>query len=148
MSSAELRSKRVVVTGGAGFIGSHLCEALLARENRVTCVDNLIGTDGSTRNLDHLLDDSRFELVTESVLDWANRVDLTGVDCVFHQAASKHAVALHDPELNLAVNGLGTLRLLLRAARDGVRRFVHASTGSVFGETGYRSACAVSHHHQ
>jgi UDP-glucose 4-epimerase len=140
MSSAELRSKRVVVTGGAGFIGSHLCEALLARENRVTCVDNLVGTDGSTRNLDHLLDDSRFELVTESVLDWADRVDLTGVDCVFHQAASKHAVALHDPELDLAVNGLGTLRLLLRAARDGVRRFVHASTGSVFGETGYRNA--------
>jgi UDP-glucose 4-epimerase len=128
-------SKRVVVTGGAGFIGSHLCEALLARDYRVTCVDNLVGTDGSTRNLDDLLDESRFELVTDSVLDWAAQVDLTGVDCIFHQAASKNAVALEDPELDLAVNGLGTLRLLLRAARDGVRKFVHASTGSVFGET-------------
>jgi UDP-glucose 4-epimerase len=140
MSPTELRSKRVVVTGGAGFIGSHLCEALLARENRVTCVDNLVGTDGSTRNLNHLLDDPRFELIADSVLDWADRVDLTGVDCVFHQAASKHAVALRDPELDLTVNALGTLRLLLRAARDGVRRFVHASTGSVFGETEHREA--------
>ncbi len=140
MSSTELRLKRVIVTGGAGFIGSHLCEALLARENRVTCVDNLVGTDGSPRNVEHLLNDSRFELIIDSVLDWADRVDLTGVDCVFHQAASKHAVALHDPELDLAVNGLGTLRLLLRAAHDGVRRFVHASTGSVFGETDRRIA--------
>jgi UDP-glucose 4-epimerase len=132
MPPAGARQERVVVTGGAGFIGSHLCEALLARGDYVTCVDNLVGTEGSTRNLDHLLDDPRFELVSESVLDWADRVE---VGCVFHQAASKHAVALGDPELDLAVNGLGTLRLLRRAARDGVRKFVHASTGSVFGET-------------
>lgn len=131
----ELVRKRVVVTGGAGFIGSHLCEALLVRENRVTCVDNLIGTDGSTRNVSHMLDDPRFELVTDSVCSWADQVDLTGIDCIFHQAASKNTVALHDPELDLAVNGLATLRLLLRAARDGVRKFVQASTGSVFGET-------------
>lgn len=138
MSRAELKPERVVVTGGAGFIGSHLCEALLACGNHVTCVDNLVGTNGSTRNIDHLLDESRFDLVTESVLDWADRVELTGVGCVFHQAASKNAVALHDPELDLTVNGLGTLRLLRRAARDGVRRFVHASTGSVFGEASGR----------
>jgi UDP-glucose 4-epimerase len=136
--SAELRAKRVVVTGGAGFIGSHLCDALVERDNTVTCVDNLVGTAGSTRNIAHLLDHPHFELVAESVLDWSARADLTtGVDCVFHLAASKHAAALEDPERDLAVNGLGTLRLLLRAARDGVPKFVHASTGSVFGETSH-----------
>jgi UDP-glucose 4-epimerase len=134
ISLAAPNRKRLVVTGGAGFIGSHLCEALIARENHVICVDNLVGTGGSTRNVDHLLGSSRFELVTESVLDWADQPDLTGVDCIFNLAASKNAVALDDPELDLAVNGLGTLRLLLRAASDGVRKFVHASTGSVFGE--------------
>jgi UDP-glucose 4-epimerase len=131
----ELRSKRVVLTGGAGFIGSHLCDALLDLENTVTCVDNLVGTKGSTRNVAHVLDHPRFRLVTENVLDWAERTDLTGVDCVFHLAASKNSVALGDPENDLTVNALGTLRLLLRAARDGVSRFVHASTGSVFGDT-------------
>jgi UDP-glucose 4-epimerase len=134
----ELRGKHVVVTGGAGFIGSHLCDALIERDNHVTCVDNLVGTGGSKRNVEHLVGDPRFELVTEGVLDWANRADLGGIDCVFHQAASKNAVALDDPELDLAVNGLATLRLLLCAVRDGVRKFVHASTGSVFGETNER----------
>ena len=139
-STASVTGKRVVVTGGAGFIGSHLCEALLASDNRVTCVDNLVGTEGSTHNLYDFIDDPRFELVTDSVLDWADRTDLTGLDCIFHQAASKNTVALDDPELDLAVNGLGTLRLLLAAARCGVPKFVHASTGSVFGETG-RAHC-------
>jgi nucleoside-diphosphate-sugar epimerase len=133
--TAELQRKRVVVTGGAGFIGSHLCDALLEREHTVICVDNLVGTGGSTGNLSAALAQSRFELVTENVLDWADHADLGGVDCVFHLAASKHAVSLEDPERDLAVNGQGTLRLLLAAVRDGVTRFVHASTGSVFGET-------------
>ena len=131
----ELRSKHVVLTGGAGFIGSHLCDALLDRDNTVTCVDNLVGTAGSTRNVAHVLDHPRFRLVAEHVLDWTERADLTGVDCVFHLAASKNSVALSDPENDLTVNALGTLRLLLRAAHDGVSKFVYASTGSVFGDT-------------
>jgi UDP-glucose 4-epimerase len=131
----ELRSKRVVVTGGAGFIGSHLCDALLELDNRVTCVDNLVGTGGSTRNVEHMLDDTRFELLAESVVDWSRDADLTSVACVFHLAASKKTVSLSDPERDLTVNALGTLRLLLRAAEQDVPKVVHASTGSVFGET-------------
>lgn len=131
----ELRSKRVVVTGGAGFIGSHLCDALLARGNTVTCVDNLVGTAGSTRNVAHALDHPCFELVTANVLDWAESADLTHVDCIFHLAASKNSVSLREPERDLNVNALGTLRLLLRAAHGGRPKFVYASTGSVFGET-------------
>jgi UDP-glucose 4-epimerase len=132
---ADLRGKRVVVTGGAGFIGSHLCEALLAGGNTVTCVDNLVGTAGSTRNLADAREHPRFELLTENVLNWADRADLSGVHCVFHLAASKHTVSLRDPERDLTVNGLGTLRLLRRAVRDGVSKIVHGSTGSVFGQT-------------
>jgi nucleoside-diphosphate-sugar epimerase len=126
---------RVVVTGGAGFIGSHLVDALLARGCRVTCVDNLIGAGGSTRNVDHLESVAAFTLEREDVGEWAQHSDLTGVDAVFHLAASKNSVSLADPEHDLIVNALGTLRLLRAAARDGVRRFVHSSTGSVVGET-------------
>lgn len=126
--------KTAVVTGGAGFVGSHLCDALLELGNRVICVDNLVGSGGSTRNVDHLLAGPDFDLVTESVVDWADDADLRGVDCIFHQAASKMTVCLRDPELDLTVNALGTLRLLRAAARDGVPKFVHGSTGSVFGQ--------------
>ncbi len=125
---------RSVVTGGAGFIGSHLCDALIARGDEVTCVDNLVATGGSTRNVDHLLGSPGFRLVVADLLSWADGAKLDSVDCVFHLAASKHTVSLDDPERDLAVNAHGTLRLLLRTVEGGVPKFVHGSTGSVFGE--------------
>jgi UDP-glucose 4-epimerase len=127
------RSETAVVTGGAGFIGSHLCDALIASGNRVICVDDLSGTDNSTRNIEPLLDHPAFTLVNAPVEAWADSADLMGIDCVFHQAAAKKSASRDDPSRDLRVNGLGTLRLLLRAADDGVRKFVHASTGSVYG---------------
>jgi nucleoside-diphosphate-sugar epimerase len=130
-----LSDVRVVVTGGAGFIGSHLVDALLGRGCGVTCVDDLAGTAGTTRNIDHLAERAGFLHVREDVRDWAEHADLRGVDAVFHLAAAKNSVSLADPERDLAVNALGTLRLLRVAARDGVRRFLHSSTGSVVGET-------------
>lgn len=130
----QFTDKTAVVTGGAGFVGSHLCDALLRRGNRVICVDNLVGSGGSKRNIQHLVSRPDFELIIDSIVDWATRADLSGVDCVFHQAASKMTVCLRDPELDLTVNALGTLRLLRAAARDGVSKFVHGSTGSVFGQ--------------
>src|SRR4051794_6350436 len=126
---------RMVVTGGAGFIGSHMCDALVERGHDVTCVDNLAGTRGSFANVAHLLSHPRFQLVTDDVVTWAQGADLGGVRCVFHLAASKMSVCEADPELDLAVNALGTLRLARAAAAAGVGKFVLSSTGSVFGET-------------
>jgi UDP-glucose 4-epimerase len=125
------------VTGGAGFIGSHLCDALIANGHRVTCVDNLVGSGGTTRNVDHLLGHPRFRLVTEDVVAWAPRAALEDADCLFHLAASKNGVCMDDPERDLEVNALGTLRLLRAAARARVPKFVHASTGSVLGESSF-----------
>ena len=129
----------VVVTGGAGFIGSHLCDALLAGGNAVTCVDSLVATGDSTRNVEHLIGEPRFDLVVEDVLTWAARADLRETACVFHQAASKNTVCREDSERDLQVNGLATLRLVRAAARDGVSKFVHASTGSVLGDSAGRA---------
>ncbi len=122
------------MTGGAGFLGSHLVDTLLARGDRVIAVDNLIGTHLSRKNIEHNLANPQLTFVQEDILDWATPENLQGVDTVFHQAASKNTVSLRDPEKDLAVNSLGTLRLLLASVDAEVRKFVHASTGSVFGE--------------
>jgi UDP-glucose 4-epimerase len=139
-----LAGQRVVVTGGAGFIGSHLCDALLERDAEVLCVDNLVASGGEPRKVEHLLDRPGFTLARADVVDWAAIAELGGVACVFHLAASKNSVAHEDPELDLRVNSLGTLRLLLAARRDRVPVFVQASTGSVYGgapvDEGRRSA--------
>jgi UDP-glucose 4-epimerase len=131
---SALAGQRVVVTGGAGFIGSHLCDALLELGADVTCIDSLMVTGGKPRNVDHLLGRPDFTLVRTDIVDWASAADLGGVTCVFHLAASKQVVSHEDPELDLRVNALGTLRLLLAARRAQVPVFVHASTGSVYGD--------------
>jgi UDP-glucose 4-epimerase len=99
----------------------------------VICLDSLVGTGGEPRNVEHLLDRPGFTLARAHVVNWASAADLPGVACVFHLAASKKAVAHEDPELDLRVNALGTLRLLLAARRDRVPVFLHASTASVYG---------------
>lgn len=123
-----------MVTGGAGFVGSHLVDALLARGEKVTAVDNLVGTHGSLKNLQPSLAHPNLTFHEEDILDWATPAALDGVDTVFHQAASKNTVSISDPERDLAVNALGTLRILMSCVEAGVRKFVHGSTGSVFGE--------------
>lgn len=127
--------KAHVVTGGAGFLGSHLCDALLEQGHTVVCIDNLAGTGGSERNIQHLFEHKNFEFVNADIVDWAKRGNLDGVDTVFHQAASKMVVSLDNPELDLQVNALGTQRLLLAAGAAGVRKFVYGSTGSVYGDS-------------
>ena len=130
----EIRGSVTVVTGGAGFIGSHLCDRLVSVDSQVICVDNLVGTQGSERNIEHLMGKPNFTLVNESIVDWASASNLAGTDFVFHQAASKNTVSLEDPVRDLEVNALGTLKLLVAADTAGVKKFVHGSTGSVYGQ--------------
>lgn len=134
MDQLDLADTRALVTGGAGFIGSHLCDALIAQGASVVCVDNLAGSDGSMRNIAHLVGNSRFEFIEEDLAVWATADNMAGFDFVFNQAASKFTVSQADPPRDLHTNGLGTLNMLLAAHGAGVRRFVHASTGSVFGQ--------------
>lgn len=131
--------KKVLVTGGAGFIGSHLCDRLVDDGVEVICLDSLQA--GKMENIEHLIKKPNFEFVH---MDIATDYRLSPVsletfiktgkfDVIFHQAASKKTVCLKDPQRDLEVNGLGTLRLLQYAKEYGVRKFVHASTGSVYG---------------
>lgn len=128
-----LRGKKVVVTGGAGFIGSHLCEDLVGLGARVVCVDDF--SAGHGENVDFLASHENFEVVKADVCDRiAMGPVVAGADVIFHNAASKKNVCLIDPQKDLRVNGGGTLNLLELAREHGVRKFVHASTGSVYGE--------------
>lgn len=123
--------KRALVTGGAGFIGSHLVDALLERGLEVISLDNYVS--GQWKNLDQTRRSDRFTEVRQSVVNIDPAV-LRGVDVVFHLAASKKAVSLHNPMVDLMTNVKGTFDLLAAARLMEVKRFIHASTGSVYGE--------------
>lgn len=126
---------RCLVTGGAGFIGSNLCERLLDEGHEVIAYDSMIA--GKTENVFHLLS-RNFTLVRADVRDhkMLDRAML-GVDIVFHQAASKKNVCDLRPDIDCEVNAKGTLLVLQSARKHGVKRFIHASTGSVYGEQKY-----------
>ena len=117
---------KALVTGGAGFIGSHICDALLREGHEVVCVDNLVA--GRKENIP--VDAPGFKFWKSDVQGIPQEI-MEGVDAVFHNAASKCTVCMDDPALDLAVNAQGTLHVLQLAAKAGVKKFVHASTGSV-----------------
>jgi nucleoside-diphosphate-sugar epimerase len=133
-SRSDFAGKKVLVTGAAGFIGSHLSEALVDSGADVFAMDDL--SAGKTSNLAHLTSRPNFRFVKMDVCDGGYEMDrlFEGLDTVFHNAASKKSVCLLNPQRDLAVNAGGTLNLLQLAIKHRVRKFVHASTGSVYGE--------------
>ena len=128
--------KKAIVTGGAGFIGSHLVEKLVKMGVYTISVDNYFA--GKHENLAHLKEYDNFQEEDCDVCDYDSLKKLyDGVDVVFHQAASKKTICLNDPRKDLDINAKGTFNLLELARDFGVKKFVHASTGSVYGEAQY-----------
>lgn len=136
MYSLKGKFKRALVTGGAGFIGSHLVEELLKDGLEVVSIDNYSG--GKKQNLEEFKSNPRFQEVDCDITDLEKlRPHFEGVDIVFHQAASKMTICLRDPRRDLEVNAEGAFNLLELARDFDVKKFVHASTGSVYGEAQY-----------
>lgn len=121
---------RAVVTGGAGFLGSHLCERLLARGDEVVALDNFV--TGDPRNVTHLRDDPHFEL---RQVDVTQDVSVEGdVDLILHFASPASPVDyLQLPIETLEVGSIGTMHALALAREKGAR-FVLASTSEVYGD--------------
>ncbi len=124
--------KTYLVTGGAGFIGSHIVDELLARAQRVRVLDNF--ATGKRENLAHCLE--RIELIEGDIrdLDTCRRA-CDGVDFVLHQAALGSVPrSIEDPLTSHEVNVTGTVKMLVAARDAGVKRFVYAASSSTYGD--------------
>lgn len=128
-----LSQKQVLVTGGAGFIGSHIVDHLLTKGARVRVLDDL--ATGKRENISHTEND--IELIEGSVLDdGALAQSLAGVEYVFHQAAIPSVPkSVRDPLASHEANATGTLKLLLAARDAKVKRVVYAASSSIYGDT-------------
>src|SRR5437667_8893307 len=121
---------RAVVTGGAGFLGSHLCDRLLERDYEVVCLDNLL--TGNTSNIAHLMGHSNFKFIKYNVIDY---LFVEGpVDAVLHFASPASPIDyLEMPIQTLKVGSAGTQKALL-LAKEKKARFLLASTSEVYGD--------------
>ena len=121
---------RVLITGGAGFLGSHLCDFLLSQGYHIVCMDNLI--TGSTANIQHLRDSESFEFVQHNVAEYI-RVD-GKIDYVLHFASPASPIDfLRLPIQTLKAGALGTLNAL-GVAKAGGAGFLLASSSEVYGD--------------
>ena len=131
----KLTNKTILVTGGAGFIGSNLCEALLEKGNKVVCLDNFV--TGKRENLEELLKDSNFTLIEGDIRKLEDCLKATkGVDYVLHQAALGSVPrSIKDPITSNDVNVGGFLNMLVAARDNRVKRFVFAASSSTYGDS-------------
>jgi UDP-glucose 4-epimerase len=135
MDGNDLKGKRILVTGGAGFIGSELTRQLADRGAVVVVVDNLV--NGRKENLADLAEE-QCTLEVSDIRDRRHMAKLMAeTDIVFHLAALGVRHSIHSPEENHAVNASATLELLIEARKAHVSRFVCVSTSEVYG-TGYK----------
>lgn len=128
------RDSIFLVTGGAGFIGSNLCEALLDMGFKVRCMDNF--STGKRENIEGFLHNKNFTLIEDDIRNLeACLVACEGVDYVLHQAAwGSVPRSIEMPLLYEEINIRGTLNMMEAARQQGVKKFVYASSSSVYGD--------------
>ena len=131
----QLSDKNILVTGGAGFIGSNLSEVLLEKGNKVVCLDNF--ATGKRANIAHLLSNPMFTLIEGDI---RNLNDCKGaveaVDYVLHQAALGSVPrSIKDPITSNDVNVSGFLNMLVASRDAGVKRFIYAASSSTYGDS-------------
>jgi UDP-N-acetylglucosamine 4-epimerase len=131
----ELSNKKILVTGGAGFIGSNLCEELLRSGNRVVCLDNF--ATGKRKNIEQFLKNINFTLIDGDIRKLEDCIKATkDVDYVLHQAALGSVPrSIKDPITSNDVNVSGFLNMLVAARDNGVKRFVFAASSSTYGDS-------------
>ena len=130
-------NKNILVTGGAGFIGSNLIEALLQNNNTVTCLDNF--STGYRKNIDRFFDNPHFSLIEGDIRDLDTcRQAVEGKDLVYHEAALGSVPrSIENPVLSTHVNILGFVNMLTAAKDAKIPRFIYASSSSTYGDATY-----------
>ena len=131
----NLSNKKILVTGGAGFIGSNLCEELLNNQNEVICLDNF--ATGKRENLTRCISNPKFNLIEGDIRNLQDCLNASkGVDFVLHQAALGSVPrSIKDPVTSNDVNVSGFLNMLVASRDNGVKRFVYAASSSTYGDS-------------
>jgi UDP-N-acetylglucosamine 4-epimerase len=129
-----LKNSKVLVTGGAGFIGSNLIESLLLAGNEVTCLDNF--STGKRENLKDFATDPKFRLIEGDIRNYDDCVKaVSGIDYVFHQAALGSVPrSIKDPVSATDVNIGGFVKILFASKEASVKRFIYAASSSTYGD--------------
>lgn len=127
--------KKVLVTGGAGFIGANLCEELISKGNKVICLDNF--ATGKRENLSGIINDSNFTLIEGDIRNLEDCLKATsGADYVLHQAALGSVPrSIKDPITSNDVNVGGFLNMLVASRDNNIKRFVYAASSSTYGDS-------------
>ncbi len=132
----ELKNKKILVTGGAGFIGSHLCEKLIELEAKVVCFDNFF--TGKKENILHLMDDDKFVLVegdANDSKDLKNLFNTYKFDYIFHYAAILGVKRVEENPL-LVMDDVHGIREICRLAKEqGVKKVVFSSSSEAYGDS-------------
>lgn len=130
-----ITNKKILITGGAGFIGSNLCDYFIERNNHITCLDNF--ATGKRENIAHLKDNKNFKLIEGDIRDLETcKKACEGIDFVLHQAALGSVPrSINDPITSNSVNVDGFLNMLVAARDAGVKRFVYAASSSTYGDS-------------
>ncbi|EOH91990.1 SDR family oxidoreductase [Enterococcus villorum] len=129
------KDTRFLVTGGAGFIGSNLCELLIEAGYHTRCMDNL--STGKLENIQHLMACNNFEFINEDITNVSSCESAAeGVDYIFHQAAWGSIPRSIRMPVEYGENNIqGTLNMLEAAKKNQVKKFVYASSSSVYGDS-------------
>jgi UDP-N-acetylglucosamine 4-epimerase len=130
----ELTNCKVLVTGGAGFIGSNLIESLLNAGNQVVCLDNF--STGKRKNLEGFINNSNFYLIEGDIRNYADcEKSVRNTDIVFHQAALGSVPrSIQDPVSSTDVNIGGFVKMLFAAKEAGTKKFIYAASSSTYGD--------------
>ncbi len=128
-----MSSKKILITGGAGFIGSHLTDKLLSLGHHVTVLDNL--RNGKLENLSEASGNTNFKFVNGDILDIETCAEVTtGIDVVYHLACLGVRHSLHSPFENHRVNAEGSLNMLEASKKNKIQRFFYISTSEIYGD--------------
>lgn len=130
-----IQNSKVLITGGAGFIGSNLCEALLAQGNKVVCLDNFM--TGHRKNIEPFLANKNFILIEGDIRNYEDcEKAVAGCDYVLHQAALGSVPrSIKDPMTATDINVGGFVKMLFAAKEAKVKRFVYAASSSTYGDS-------------
>lgn len=131
----EISNKKILVTGGAGFIGSNLCENLIEKGNKVVCLDNF--ATGKRKNIEMLFNNPNFKFIEGDIRKLDDCLKSTeNVDYVLHQAALGSVPrSIKDPLTTNDVNIVGFLNMLIASRDNKVKRFIYAASSSTYGDS-------------